>query len=57
MKFGKRVFLLSSPEGNHSFEKAGFISVGKIKMDLEKFGGEGVLIQTAMIWDGGKRVK
>lgn len=53
-KMGKRIFLVASPEAKPLYEKNGFVSVGEVRMDLQEWdpNGEGVYIQTAMIWDG-----
>jgi len=54
-KMGKRIFLVASPEARTLYEKNGFVGVGEVRMDLQEWdpNGEGVYIQTAMIWDGG----
>jgi len=53
-KLGKRIFLVASPEGKKLYEKNGFVSIGEVKMDLSEWNphGEGVYVQTAMLWDG-----
>ncbi|KAE9365665.1 hypothetical protein N431DRAFT_353757 [Stipitochalara longipes BDJ] len=52
---GKRIFLLSSPEGKYLYAKYGFETVGTVIMDLEKYGGQGTYAQTAMIWNESKQ--
>jgi len=48
----KRIFLLASPEGRGLYEKYGFRTEEEILMPLEKYGEEGMYVQSAMIWDG-----
>lgn len=52
---GKRVFLLSSPEGKYLYAKCGFETAGSVIMNLEEYGGQGTYVQTVMIWNEGKR--
>jgi predicted N-acetyltransferase YhbS len=54
-QLGKRIFLLSSPEGRLLYAKYGFETVGSVKMDLGKYGGQGTYVQTAMTWNEGKQ--
>ena len=48
----KRILLLASPEGRGLYEKYGLRTEEDILMPLEKYGGEGTYVQSAMIWDG-----
>lgn len=50
-RLGKRVFLLSSPEGKYLYAKYGFETVSTVSTNLEEYGGQGAYVQSAMIWN------
>ena len=48
----KRILLLATPEGRGLYKKYEFRTEEEILMPLEKYGEEGMYVQSAMIWDG-----
>jgi ribosomal protein S18 acetylase RimI-like enzyme len=48
---GKRIFVYASPEGRALYEKFGFEVVGEVEMDMEKYGGKGMYIESIMLWN------
>ena len=48
----KKVYLSSSPEASGLYLRHGFEVEGEVRMDLGEYGGDGVYVQSVMVWHG-----